>query len=564
MRADAWIVDYLIRRGATDVFGIPGVVVMDLLYAIDRRKPEIVPHLTFHEQGAAFAACGFAQVSGKLGVAYATRGPGMTNLITGIAEAYYDSVPVIFFTAHSSGEVNKNMRVMNNQEIDTVSLVSNITKRAVRIDNLELLQKEVVRCCQLATSGRRGPVFLDILSGLFSQEVADIDETEDAFISDYQEITKAVSDISERIRQAKRPVILIGNGARYGESPRMIREISAKFGIPILSSRSAQDILPDSSEYFGFVGSRATRYSNFILSKSDLIIALGNRLAFPICSKSFRPTIEHAVTIRIDADETEFYRHIPNSKNYCVSVEDLLPVLCKEELRYEFSEDWLAICKTLKSTLWKWDKISVISHIMKIIESSNPESALVCDVGNHSFWVTTAYSYAEKSNRILYSGSFGALGSALPKAIGAIYSTKRPAVCFVGDQGFQMNIQELQFISQNRLPITIVILNNNSSGMIMEREKVRFGNHLVHTTTDSGYSYPNFESIAKAYNLSYQCIDAMSEPEYESIETGKVPLILELIVDECTRLEPSLPQGNACQDLAPELPRELYNRLNAM
>lgn len=564
MRADAWIADYLIKKGVTDVFGIPGVVVMDFLYALDRRKPEITPHLNYHEQGAAFAACGYAQATGKLGVAYATRGPGMTNMVTAIADAYYDSVPTMFFTAHSSAELKPEMRVFNNQEIDTVSVAAHITKRAVRIDRIEDLQREVMTCCHLATTGRKGPVFLDILSSLFGKEVSEVED----IVSGQQEgggaAENAAAEIRQRIKTAKRPVLLIGNGARYDGSPQMLRRLAKKFGIPILSSRAAQDIVPDAREYFGFVGSRATRYSNFILSKADLIIALGNRMAFPTQSKSFRPVVENAFTVRVDADPAEFIRPVPNSVSYCANVADVLSELQKTDLTYKASHSWLAVCQELKRTLDQWDRSPVISSVMRIIEAADPAAPLVCDVGNHSFWITTAYAYTGRTNRILYSGSFGALGCALPKAIGACYSTGRPAVCFAGDQGIQMNIQELQHIANNRLPITIVVLNNSSSGMIMEREKARYGDYYVHTTTGSGYSFPDFEGVAKAYHIAYQRIYAGNGAEAPKLEIGKAPLLLELIIDENTELDPNLPQGNACQDLAPALPRELYNRLDRM
>ena len=174
MRADEWIVNFLVDKGVTDVFGIPGVVVMDFLYAVDKRKPEITPHLCYHEQAAAFAACGYAQDNGKLGVAYSTRGPGVTNMMTAIADAYYDSIPVMFITAHSCEKIEDGMRVMNNQEIDTVGLVKNITKRAVRIDKIEDFQREVILAYNEATQGRKGPVFLDIYNKLFGNEVDNI------------------------------------------------------------------------------------------------------------------------------------------------------------------------------------------------------------------------------------------------------------------------------------------------------------------------------------------------------------------------------------------------------
>lgn len=569
MRADDWMVDFLSRHGVTDVFGIPGVVVMDFLYAVDRKKPAITPHLNYHEQGAAFAACGYAQASGKLGVAYATRGPGFTNMLTAIADAYYDSVPVMFITAHSTPDLTRNMRVFNNQEIDTVALAKSIAKKALRIDSIDDLQREVIDSYRVATTGRKGPVFLDIYNALFSKEVCEIpDELETEMI----ENGTARDDTSEDFRkllencvkEAKRPIILIGNGARSDDNAKRLIEISSKYKIPVLSSRGAQDIIPQSKYYYGFVGSRATRYSNFILSKADLIIAIGNRFSFPTKSKSFLPAIENKRIIRTDIDESEFIREVPNSSSFKIDSSKALEIMEESELYYSGSDDWISVCDYLKEKLDKWDKNDVIQMIIDIVGCVDEMSPIVCDVGNHSFWVTTAHAYQQAVNRIIYSGSFGTLGSALPKAIGAYYSTGKPVICFAGDQGVQFNMQEFQFIATHNIPVTIVILNNASSGMIMEREIAKYGDHLVHTTTDSGYSFPDFEKVAACYGLEYCRIDSPNNSKNIKEIDYKKPRIIEIMIDKDTLLEPSLPMGRECQDLSPVIPRDLYEELNQL
>lgn len=561
MKAVDWMVDYIIKQGCTDVFGIPGVVVMDFLYAVDSRKPDITPHLTYHEQGGSYAACGYAQSTGKLGVAYATRGPGFTNMITAISDAYYDSLPTLFITAHSAIDLNYEMRVLNNQEIDTVCMVRNVTKYAKRIDCIEEFQSEVSRACSIATSGRKGPVFLDIYNGLFSKEVTTEYEP-DSIERDNSDLTLIIDAINNKLNKSSRPVILIGNGARSEFAGKLLDIIANKFNIPVLSSRSAQDIATDSNKYFGFVGSRATRYSNYILSKADLIISLGNRMAFPVKSKSFSPVVNNCEIIRVDIDGTELLREVPNSKNYIADVQDVLLAMKDADFNYEGSESWIGVCERLRETLDKWDSDNVIKNIMNLMLKTDKESPFVCDVGNHSFWETTAHAYSKVLNRIMYSGSFGTLGSALPKAIGAYYATHKPVMCFTGDQGFQFNIQELQYISVNKLPVTIVIMNNSSSGMIMEREIAKYGDNLVHTTTDDGYSYPDFEKVAYCYGIEYKKVQADKDViEYDDLDLNK-PKIIEMLVDVNTELRPSLPIGKPCQDLSPELPRELYDELN--
>lgn len=564
MRADEWLVDFLIKKGVTDVFGIPGVVVMDFLYAVDKRKPEITPHLSYHEQAAAFAACGYAQNSGKLGVAYSTRGPGVTNMMTAIADAYYDSVPTMFITAHSSEDLSDEMRVMNNQEIDTISLVKRITKRAVRIDKIDDFQREVLYSYNAATHGRKGPVFLDIYNKLFDKEVSEIFINECEEQADDLAVQKVVEEIATRLSKSKRPIFLIGNGIRDERNVNILKKIVEKSDIPVLSSRIAQDIIPDAEKYYGYIGSRATRYSNFILSKADLIISLGNRMAFPVNSKSFKPIFKNAYTIRVDVDRTEFCRDIPNSSNYIADVSHILSALEDVDLSYDNSCEWNGVCKELKQRLDLYDNNFVIDVIGYLIKLSDSQMPILCDVGNHSFWVTIAYAYRKATNRIMYSGSFGTLGCALPKAIGAHYSRKKPVICFTGDQGIQFNLQELQFIAYHRIPVTIVIINNTSSGMIMEREVAKHGDYLVHTTTNDGYSYPEFEKVANCYGFDYYRVEKQKDLEEINRDVFNEPAIIEIIVDIDTPLYPRLPVGEVCQNLVPKLPDEMFKYLNEL
>ena len=563
MKAADWIVDFLISRGVTDVFGLPGAVVLELLYAMDCRKPELTPHLNYHEQGAAFAACGYAQATGKLGVAYATRGPGMTNMLTAIADAYYDSVPTMFFTAHSSGRKNPGMRVENNQEIDTVAIAASVTKYAARVDDAADLQHQMQEAYTAATTGRKGPVFLDIASSVLRQEI----EPEKAPVAQEkvqrEDVEKIADEIAAKLRKAEHPVILIGGGVRQSGTAGLVRKLAEKSKIPVLSSRTTHDVLSDLSTYFGFVGSHGTRYSNFILSKADLILAIGNRMAFPVESKSFRPVVERAVTIRVDVDESEFLREVPGSVCYRVGIETLLPELLKKDFSYLNMPRWIAVCEELKQSLGQWDKTPVVDTLMHLMKTAGSETTFVCDVGNHSFMVTNACVYSGAPNRTLYSGSFGTLGSALPKAIGACCGTGRPVVCFIGDQGFQMNIQELAFIAQHQLPITVVVINNFASAMIREREEKQFS-HFVHTTLESGYSAPDIQAVARAYQLPYRHLKDTDVSPKQTTLPGDGPCLIELQTDAVAPLRPNLPMGKPCQDLAPALPAELYQRLDVL
>ena len=554
MTGAQYIVDSLIKRGVTDAFGIPGGVILPLLYEFDNRRSDLEPHLSYHEQCAGFAACGYAQASGKLGVAYATRGPGFTNLITAIADAYYDSLPVLFITAHSAPCPPNGMRVMADQEMDTCSMVRNITKKAARLDDPMSFADDFEELCETALNGRKGPVFLDVSTKVLSQEINNNATvvTESKCHPGFFE----AGSIVEAIRNAKRPVILAGDGINQADARELFQQFCKKSNIPVISSRFTHDILEGSDQYCGYVGSHGMRCANFILSKTDLILSIGNRLHFPPKSESFGGILEQARIIRCEIDEGEFNRNIPNTTIVQADLRDVLCSLCQVE-DYGNHTEWINVCNILKEELSKADMNPAVESISNILDKIPSYYTISNDVGNNEFWVSRACVQSGIKNRTYYSKSFGALGFGLGKAIGIYHATRHPVLCFVGDQGLQMNIQELQYISQHQLPISIVLLNNQSSGMIKDRESLVY-NRLVHTSSDSGYRFPDFKVICEAYGIGYYSAN-IREQLFQ-----KTPSFIEIKIDETLSLSPSLPRGKKCQDMLPSLSIELYDYLNTL
>lgn len=554
MTGAQYIVDSLIKRGVTDAFGIPGGVILPLLYEFDNRRSDLEPHLSYHEQCAGFAACGYAQASGKLGVAYSTRGPGFTNLITAIADAYYDSLPVLFITAHSAPCPPNGMRVMADQEMDTCSMVRNITKKAARLDDPMSFADDFEELCETALNGRKGPVFLDVSTKVLSQEINNNATvvTESKCHPGFFE----AGSIVEAIRNAKRPVILAGDGINQADARELFQQFCKKSNIPVISSRFTHDILEGSDQYCGYVGSHGMRCANFILSKTDLILSIGNRLHFPPKSESFGGILEQARIIRCEIDEGEFNRNIPNTTIVQADLRDVLCSLCQVE-DYGNHTEWINVCNILKEELSKADMNPAVESISNILDKIPSYYTISNDVGNNEFWVSRACVQSGIKNRTYYSKSFGALGCGLGKAIGIYHATRHPVLCFVGDQGLQMNIQELQYISQHQLPISIVLLNNQSSGMIKDRESLVY-NRLVHTSSDSGYRFPDFKVICEAYGIGYYSAN-IREQLFQ-----KTPSFIEIKIDETLSLSPSLPRGKKCQDMLPSLSIELYDYLNTL
>lgn len=558
MKVSDYIVDYLIQQKVTDAFGVPGGVVLELIYAMDARKDELTPHLSYHEQAAGFAACGYAQASGRLGVAYATRGPGFTNLISAMADAYCDSLPVLFITGHGASSLNYEMRVMDDQEMDTVAMVRNITKYAARIDDVCQLQKALIDACFYAQDGRKGPVFLDIATSVMKKEIEPVQIATNSI--EPSNVDNIATEIANSIQEAKRPVILVGDGVNQSQSHDLFRQFVEEAKIPVLSSRFSHDILCSSEYYYGYIGSHGIRTANFVLSKADLVIALGNRMHYPVKSESFSAITSNAKVIRVEIDETEFNREVPNAINLNTDLRDILLCLNGHERQYGSHNDWINVCNTLRSELCKEDVNSCVESIVSIMERVDPKTWIVNDVGNNEFYVSRASVLAKIPNRVLYSKSFGALGCGLGKAIGTYYATHQPILCFVGDQGLQMNIQELQFISQYKLPIAVVLLNNNASGMIKDRETIAYKRHYVHTTLESGYANPDFKGVAAAYGIDYKCSKELADANLQ-IER---PLFIEVSVDSNLTLSPNLPKGAPCQDLYPQLDRKKYENLNSL
>ena len=554
MTGAEYLVDHIIKLGVTDVFGIPGGVVLEFLYELDRQKNKISIHLNYHEQCAGFAASGYAQLNGKLGVTYATKGPGITNLITPVADAYSDGSPVLVITAHSEKDLDKKVRFSGEQELDTVDIFKSVTKYAVRIDSISEFPTEVKKACNIALEGRKGPVLIDVLTSIFAEKISDT-KTPDSIKTVLP--VKSAEYIVNKLKTSHRPVILIGDGIHQSNTEGLVCKFAEKINVPVLSSRCSQDIMPTSDMYFGYIGSHGIRYANFILSKADLIIALGNRLAFPVNSESFKPIYENTEIIWIESDESEAKRHIPNCKCYTEDVSDVLKELIKQDLSYTEENKWIAVCKRLKKELFDRDINIPVNILSEALKSVDNNVTIVSDVGNNEFWLSRAYIYACISNRVLYSKCFGALGCSLGKSIGAYYTNRQPVLCVTGDQGLQLNSQELQFIGMNRLPIAILLVNNQSSGMIRSREKLRY-DRFVHTTTDSGYGVPDFAKLAGTYGIEYK---KYIPGIFKKIDR---PILVEMNINKDTDLEPNLPKGSKCQDLTPELDRALFKELDRL
>lgn len=559
------LAEKLNENGVSDVFGIPGGVILDLLYAFNDR-PGITPHLSWHEQAAGFEACGYAQYSHRLAAAYASRGPGFTNLLTAAADAYADSLPVVFITAHSAGHGGSGLRFEAEQELDTLPVIESFVKYAARIESADDAAAIIDTAINTALSGRKGPVFLDFSASVWNKEIpcrrgaAHLDRCSCEGLSQDAEFERAVSAL---LGTSKRPAVLIGDGLRQGGAciEQLASAVNA-LGVPVLSSRASQDAGKAFINYFGYIGSHGIRYADFIFAKADAVITLGNRLAFPAGSESYSAALNGKRILRVEADPAEASRPIKNAETFMMDIARACGIMKNVQGSRDFSE-WLDVCSSIKRELYHSDMNSTSAFLSGLIRDLPDGVSIVCDVGNNEFEASRAYELSGRGRRIMYSKSFGALGCALPKAIGCCLSSGKPVLCITGDQGFQINMQELQFLSQSRLPVAVLVINNRTSGMMRDRELRSGKQYLLHTTASDGYGIPDLEKIAAAYSIGYVNV---TEPAAVRCLLSDItdPCIIEYEADEGLCLEPFLPKGRLMQDMEPGLSADLYAALEGM
>ena len=563
MKASEAIVQFLIDKQITDVFGYPGGMVTHLMDSFDKYKDKISAHVTYNEQGASFAACGYAQVSLKPGVAYATSGPGATNLITGICNAYFDGIPALFITGQvNTYESGKGLscRQKGFQETDILGIVNPVTKYCAYIEKPEDLLPELKKAYSIALEGRCGPVVLDIPMNIQRSEIEySIDDILEQDIQESDE--EKMKAIIQLIKAARKPCLLAGAGIRQSGSSALFKKMMEEIQIPVVTSMIAIDALP--SDYplkYGFIGAYGDRTANFIVDKCDLLITLGSRLDIRqtgVNQENFAP---YAKLIRIDIDPLECTNKIKTDEiDIHMDLNQAIPLfhqLLKENLKA--CKPWINTCNQIKQELLEIDA-QLPNQIVQQLSKELPEDLIITtDVGQNQVWISQSF-YVKENQRILYSGGHGAMGYSLPAAIGAYYALKKPVLSFNGDGGFQMNIQELQFISKQKLPIKIIVFNNHALGMIRHFQEMYFDSRYTQTLSAGGYFNCDLKKIAEAYDIPY-----MQYEMGESINTcidQEGPYLIEVVLPEETYVIPKLAVGKPNTDQEPPLDRDLYRKL---
>ena len=565
MKVTTYIARFLKDKGIDTVFELQGGMITRIIDAIHHDGGIKIVSM-HHEQAAAMAADAYGRITNKPGIALATSGPGATNLLTGIGNCYFDSVPAIFITGQVNIDEQKgdlSTRQIGFQETDIVSMAMPVTKAAYAIKTANEIPQVFDEAYHTALSGRPGPVLIDIPMNIQNEE---IEFLEPKVFDSCQEFDSTllqtfIQDYFIALRSSKRPLILVGRGIRSSGTVKQFLGFLQKYQVPVVTSLLGLDVLHyQHPQRIGFIGTYGNRWANYALGSCDLLLVLGSRLDLRQTGSDIPSFQNGKVIYHVDIDEAELNNRIKNCtilksnlSNFFASIENL-------RNNYTTPVYWLNEINEKKQARLDTKELENIAginpnvFIHKLSQASKQAKVFTADVGNNQMW--SSQSLEVNENQVfLTSGGMGAMGYALPAAIGACITLGNvPVVAIAGDGGFQINIQELQTIARNNLPVKIVILNNHCLGMIRQFQDAYFDS--CYQSTVWGYNAPDFTKIASAYG-----IDSFAISKPEEIETGLAKLwkdpdltfLLEVSLDIHTNVFPKTMFGSPITKMEPEV-----------
>ena len=535
------IIECLKEQGVDTVFGYPGGAILNVYDAIYQQS-DIKHILTSHEQGASHAADGYARSTGKVGVCFATSGPGATNLVTGIATAYMDSVPMVAITC------NVTLPLLGKdsfQEIDITGITTPITKHNFIVKDVENLADTIRRAFSIARKGRPGPVLVDIPKDVtaatckFTSKPVEFPARVSHTIED-EDIERAL----RLIRKAKKPFIFVGGGAVLSEASEELREFVDLVDAPVCDTLMGKGAFDGTDErYTGMLGMHGTKTSNLGVSECDLLIAIGTRFSDRVLGNP-KKFAQHAKILHIDVDPAEINKNVIASASVIGDVKEVLSRLNAQLPQYEHSE-WMAYIKELKNKYplaYNPEGLSGPYIIEKIYEMVHGDAIMVTEVGQHQMWAAQYYKY-KAPRTLLSSGGLGTMGYGLGAAIGAqMANPEKQVVNIAGDGCFRMNMNELATASRNKLPLIEVVINNHVLGMVRQWQTLFYKEHYSATILDDGV---DFVKVAEALGCEARRVTSREEFEAafaEALEC-KMPFVIDCIIDSDDKVWPMVAPG---------------------
>jgi len=542
------IADFLESESVSSCFQLSGGMIAFLAEAIDKRT-EIALHNVKHEQAAGFAAEGVARHTGRPSVAFATSGPGATNLITPIASCFFDSSPVVFITGQvHSLEIRKDDRQRQNgfQELRIAQLVAPIVKLALEIKSPDEVLPALREAWITSTHGRPGPVLIDIPIDIQQMETSRAQLTVAASPKVASTVADSVRLLKDLVEGSSAPLIVAGGGIKLAGSSDSFRKFVDKAGIPVVWSLMAKDCLPTEHPLnFGMIGSYGIRCANRALANSDLLIVFGSRLDVRQTGSSIEDFIGNRQIFRVDIDKAELRGRISSGHPIEANLKNLLPELADSDISFDPSPQKFSfdLCMTQNPISQEQNVSTELSpqKIMEMIASLEVSAGtFVVDVGQHQMWAAQSLPLRD-GQEFMTSGGLGAMGFAIPVALGVSTVSNSRVVAIVGDGCAQISLPELETLRYLNSNLSIYVINNQQHGMVAQFQEENLSSNYVGTR--AGYSAPNFAEVAAAFGLrSYRIDGADSLAQFLKAfrQETSGPIVVEIMVDQSYKALPKL------------------------
>ena len=541
------VIECLKEQGVDTVFGYPGGAILNIYDELYRHQDEITHILTSHEQGASHAADGYARTTGKVGVCMATSGPGATNLVTGIATAYMDSVPMVAITCN----VGKALLGKDSfQEIDIAGVTVPITKYSFLVKDVEDLAPALRKAFKIAKSGRPGPVLVDIAKNATSDKTEYEAVTPEEVTRETDKISSATIDEAIKlIRKSEKPMVFVGGGAVISEAEKELQSFVELVDAPVTDTLMGKGAFPGNHErYVGMLGMHGTKTANRSVSECDVLIVVGSRFSDRVAGDADN-FAKNAKIIQIDIDEAEINKNVLVDLSIIGDIKEVLTIF-NDRLEQCYHKAWMDKVMARKDALpMTYDQNGLTGpYIMEKISEITAGDAIICtEVGQHQMWAAQYYEYI-KPHTLITSGGLGTMGYGLGASLGAKMGCPDKTVFNIaGDGCFRMNMNELATASRHQIPIIEVVFNNHVLGMVRQWQTLFYGKRYSHTVLNDQVDYVKLSEAmgVKAYRITKK---EEVEPVLREAIASNVPVMIECIIESDDKVFPMVAPGKGLED----------------
>ncbi|MDE6851023.1 MAG: biosynthetic-type acetolactate synthase large subunit [Lachnospiraceae bacterium] len=537
------VIECLKEQGVDTVFGYPGGAILNIYDELYRRQNEIRHILTSHEQGAAHAADGYARATGKVGVCMATSGPGATNLVTGIATAYMDSVPMVAITCN----VGKALLGKDSfQEIDIAGVTVPITKYSFLVKEVEDLADTLRRAFVIAQTGRPGPVLVDIAKNATADKAEYSPVTPKSIARSTEKIDESmIEQAIQVLRKSQKPMIFVGGGAVIAEADKELQEFVKKVDAPVADTLMGKGAFPGTDDYYvGMLGMHGTKTANLSVSECDTLVVIGSRFSDRVVTGNSEHFAKNATIIQIDVDEAEINKNVIVDMSIIGDIKSVLDII-NSRMEQMYHKEWLDKVLARKDALpMTYDPSGLTGpYIMEQINAITDDDTVICtEVGQHQMWAAQYYEYL-KPRTLITSGGLGTMGYGLGASIGAKTGCPdKTVINIAGDGCFRMNMNEIATASRYQIPIIEIIFNNQVLGMVRQWQTLFYGKRYSHTVLNDKVDYVKLSEAlgAQAYRVTAK---EEFEPVLRKALAADGPVVIECVIESDDKVFPMVAPG---------------------